>query len=254
CFETLDAFYIRFFPKIIAVSPEVQQLMRRYLISDKKMQVITNGIDMHEFRKDKSIRKKIRQELGIGLGILLIGSFGRISPEKGQKYFIAAAAQVLKKIPDARFLILGDGFQGDEMKAYAASIGIADSMTFLGFRKNIAEFYSALDLFVLPSLLEGTPMALLEAMSTELPVVATRVGGVGRIIRDGENGVLVSSANIEELARAMTQLLQNPVEAKKMAEDALQTIAERYSSQKMTDACMDLYTELVTPQPSDSHV
>ncbi|MCI5224680.1 MAG: glycosyltransferase family 1 protein [Candidatus Electrothrix sp. AR4] len=245
CFETLDALYIRFFPKIIAVSQEVQELMRRYWISAKKIQVIINGIDMDEFRRDKSAGERIRKEFDLDKNVPLIGAFGRISPEKGQKYFITAANQVLKVLPDARFLIVGEGFQSEEMQAYAARLGIADRVIFSGFQSNIAEFYSALDLFVLPSLIEGTPMALLEAMSSELPVIASRVGGVGRIIQNGENGLLVAPADAQELALAITRLLQHPAEAKKMAKNALNTIARKYSANKMTDECMKLYTELI---------
>ncbi len=245
CFEFLDAFYIRFFPRIIAVSPEVQQLMRRYLIPDKKMQMIINGIDMQEFRKDQTAGRKIRNELGIDAGSPLIGAFGRISPEKGQKYFIAAAVRVLAVFPEARFLIVGDGFQEEEMKQYAAGLGVLDQLVFAGFRQNIAAFYSALDVFVLPSLIEGTPMALLEAMAAELSVIASNVGGVGRIIQDGKNGMLVSPADEEELAAAVVRLLRNPAKAKNMAENALFTIAEKYSAKKMSAEYMKIYTEVV---------
>ncbi|MDM8554708.1 glycosyltransferase family 4 protein [Desulfococcaceae bacterium HSG7] len=246
CFESMDAFYIRFFPKIIAVSPEVQKLMCRYLVPDKKIQVIINGIDMNEFQQDKAARNMIRKELGINRNISLIGAFGRISPEKGQKYLIAAAVQVLNIFPEARFLIVGDGFQGEEMKEYATCLGISDRVIFAGFRKNISEFYSALDLFVLPSILEGTPMALLEAMSAKTPVIATRVGGVGRIIQNRKNGLLVSPANSEELAGAIIRLLQNSAEAKNLAKNALCTVSEKYSSQKMADEYIRLYTELTS--------
>jgi glycosyltransferase involved in cell wall biosynthesis len=245
CFESLDAFYIRFFPKIVAVSPEVRQLMRRYLTPDKKMRVIINGIDMQEFRRDAEARNRIRREFKIAPKTPLIGAFGRISPEKGQKYFLAAAAQVLKAFPDARFILVGDGVQGEEMRLHAVELGISDAVIFAGFRPNVAAFYSALDIFILPSLLEGTPMALLEAMSTQLPVIASEVGGVGRIVQNEKNGLLVPPANAEELASAMIRLLRHPEEADRMAVDALTTIAERYSAKKMTDAYMNLYTELV---------
>ncbi len=246
CFESLDAFYIRFFPKIIAVSPEVQKLMCRYLIPKGKIQVIINGIDMNEFRLDKAAGNMIRKKFGIDRNVPLIGSVGRISPEKGQKYLIAAAVKALRVFPDARFLLVGDGFQREAMKKYAAHLGISDRVIFAGFQKNISEFYSALDMFVLPSILEGTPMALLEAMSVQIPVIATRVGGVGRIIQNGQNGLLVSPANSEELAEAIIRLLQNPSEADNLSKNALCTISEKYSSHKMANEYIKLYTELTS--------
>jgi glycosyltransferase involved in cell wall biosynthesis len=245
CFESLDAFYIRFFPKIVAVSPEVRQLMRRYLTPDKKMQVIINGIDMQEFQKNQNERDRIREEFNIAPETPLIGAFGRISPEKGQKYFLAAAAQVLKTFPETKFILVGEGVQGEEMRQYSVELGIADRVLFAGFRPDVAACYSALDIFVLPSLLEGTPMALLEAMSTELPVIASEVGGVGRIIQNKKNGLLVPPANPEELASAMLELLRHPEKASIMATNACRTIVEKYSARKMTDAYMNLYSELV---------
>ncbi|MCI5140150.1 MAG: glycosyltransferase [Candidatus Electrothrix sp. ATG1] len=247
CFESLDAFYIRFFPKIVAVSPEVRQLMRRYLTPAKKMQVIINGIDMQEFRKDQQAREKIRREFHIAPETQLIGAFGRISPEKGQKYFLAAAAQVLKVFPEARFLIVGDGFQGEEMREYTVALGISKAVIFAGFRSDVAALYSALDIFVLPSLLEGTPMALLEAMATELPVIASDVGGVGRIIRHGENGLLVPSADANALAAEIRKLLTDDMtKATQLAKNAVLTVEARYSARKMSEDYMVIYDQLLS--------
>ena len=245
CFENFDGFYLRFFPKIVAVSQEVRQLMHRYLISDKKIEVIINGIDMQEFRRDQAARERIRQEFGIAPETPLIGTFGRLSPEKGQKHLITAAEQVLKTCPEARFLLVGDGFQGEEMREYAASLGIAEQVIFAGFRKDVAQLYSALDIFVLPSLLEGTPMALLEAMATALPAISSEVGGVGRIIEDGVNGLLVPPAEPEQLAAAILRLVKDRAEAERLAKQALVTIAERYSAQRMAEAYMQVYEELL---------
>ena len=206
---------------------------------------------MNEFRQDKVAGNMVRNELGIDQKIPLIGAFGRISPEKGQKYFIAAAVRVLKVFPESRFLIVGDGFQREAMKEYAADLGISDNVIFAGFRKDISEFHSALDLFVLPSILEGTPMALLEAMSAESPVIATRVGGVGRIIQNGINGLLVSPANSKELAETIIKLLKNPAKANHLAQNALRTISEKYSSKKMADEYMKKYIELTSERHNE---
>lgn len=246
CFESLDAFYIRFYPKIVAVSPEVQQDMRRYLIPAKKIQVIINGIDMQEFRRNNESRERIRREFSIVPETSLIGTIGRISPEKGQRYFIEAAAQVLESFPQACFVFVGDGGQGQEMRLYAESLGIADKVIFAGFRADIAQWYSALDIFVLPSLLEGTPMALLEAMSTGVPVVATDVGGVGHIIQDGENGLLVPSADASKLAAAMNKMLSDLSWAGQLAQKGVRTVEQRYSARKMSEEYIALYDEVLS--------
>jgi glycosyltransferase involved in cell wall biosynthesis len=246
CFESLDAFYIRFYPKIIAVSPEVQQDMRRYLVPAKKIQVVINGIDMQEFRRNNEARERIRHEFSITPETPFIGTIGRISPEKGQRYFIEAAAQVLESFPQACFVLVGDGGQGEEMRSYAESLGIADKVIFVGFRTDIAQWYSALDIFVLPSLLEGTPMALLEAMSTGIPVVATDVGGVGHIIQDGENGLLVPSADASKLAAAMNKMLCDLSWAGQLAKNGVGTVEQRYSARKMSEEYIALYDEILS--------
>ncbi len=233
CFELMDAFYIRFFPRIAAVSPEVKTLMQHYLIPENRISVIINGIDMAEFRKNRTAGQRIRQEIGISPDAVLIGTIGRLSPEKGHRYFISAAAQIAPAFPQAYFLIIGDGPHREMLKEYALSLGLGERMIFAGFRKDIAACYSALDIFVLPSLLEGTPMALLEAMSAQVPVIATRAGGVGRIISHGENGLLACPGNAEELASAITALLQNPAEARRLSANAFLTVSEKYSGEKM---------------------
>lgn len=245
CFESLDAFYIRFFPRIVAVSPEVKTLMQRYLIPKGKISVIINGIDMQEFRKNRAAGQRIREELGISPDAILIGTTGRLSPEKGHSHFIEAAAQIAPAFPKARFLIAGDGPLGEMLREYAISLGLGERMTFAGFRKDIAACYCALDLFVLPSLLEGTPMALLEAMSAQVPVIVTRAGGVGRIITQGENGVLVSPGDSEALASALSGLLQNPAEAGRLSANAFRTVLEKYSAEKMAGTYEKLYADLL---------
>ncbi len=246
CFELLDAFYIRFYPKIVAVSPEVQQHMQRYLIPKKNTQVIINGVNMLEFRKNHTDRVRIRDEFSIAPETPLIGAIGRISPEKGQKFFIEATAQVLKSYPKACFVLVGDGGQSEEMRAYAEALGIARNVIFTGFRTDIAGWYSALDIFVLPSLLEGTPMALLEAMSTGVPVVATDVGGVGHIVQDEKNGLLVPSANADKLATGIKRLLTDSTWMTQLAKNGLSTVASRYSAEKMAENYMTLYDEVAS--------
>ncbi|MEZ4527995.1 MAG: glycosyltransferase family 4 protein [Desulfobacterales bacterium] len=246
CFESLDAFYIRFFPRIVAVSPEVKTLMQRYLIPKHRISVIINGIDMQGFRKNKAAGQRIRKEIGIPPEAILIGAIGRLSPEKGHRHFMEAAAQIAPAFPNARFLLVGDGPLREMLKTHALSLGLGERMIFAGFRKDIADCYCALDMFVLPSLLEGTPMSLLEAMSAQVPVIAARAGGVGRILTQGENGVLVSPGDSAELAAAISGLLQNPAQARGLSANAFRTVLERYSAEKMARAYENIYAELLS--------
>lgn len=244
-FEILDAFYIRFFPIIIAVSPEVRELMRRYLVPDSRIRVIVNGVDMNEFKRNHAARDRIRKKLGITQDVKLIGTVGRLSPEKGQKYFIDAAVSVLKVFPETMFILVGDGTQRKELEDHVNHLGLSGKIIFFGFQKNIFDFYSSFDMFILPSLSEGTPMALLEAMSAELPVIATNVGNVSRIVENEKTGVLIPPANSKDMTLAIIKLLNNASEAERMSKKSLDVISKEYSLENMVCEYMQLYKEII---------
>jgi glycosyltransferase involved in cell wall biosynthesis len=243
-FETFDAFYIRFFNRIIAVSYEVKNMLLKTMIPNEKIEVIINGIDTDHFKVNKDYRKKTRKELSVTDNIKLVGSFGRISYEKGHIYFVKAAIEVLKKNPNTKFLIIGNGPQEEEIKKYVLKQEASGSIFFLDFKENIKEYYSALDIFVLPSIIEGTPMALIEAMSVGIPVVAAKVGGVGNIIIHKENGMLVPPKDINQLSDAIIALLNDEKMSKFLSKNASATVASSYSAKRMAMEYSNIYSKL----------
>lgn len=244
-FETFDAFYIRFFSRIIAVSYEVKNMLVKTMISSEKIEVIINGIDTDHFKINKDYRVKIRKELSVADNIKLVGSFGRISCEKGHIYFVKAAIEVLKKYPNTKFLILGNGPQEEEIKKYVLEQEASESIFILDFKGNIKEYYSALDIFVLPSMIEGTPMALIEAMSMGIPVVATKVGGVGKIIIHQKNGLLVPPKDTKELSGAIIRLLNDEEMSRFLSSNASETAASSYSAKRMAMEYSNVYSKMV---------
>ncbi|MCW5198145.1 glycosyltransferase family 4 protein [Desulfobulbus sp. F3] len=240
-FEIFDACYIRLFQKIIAVSPEVREMMLKLFIQDRKIQVIVNGIDENQFQKSEIKRRKIRGQFGINDDVTFIGTCGRISTEKGQKYFIEAVSHVVKTTNEVQFIIVGDGPQKSEMREYADMLGVSNKIIFAGFQSDVLSFYSALDIFILPSITEGTPMVLLEAMSCGLPVVATKVGGVVHIINNNEDGILVCPKESIELSSAIITLLKDKEYAKHLSAKAMDRIKKYFSIKKMANEYMELY-------------
>jgi glycosyltransferase involved in cell wall biosynthesis len=178
--------------------------------SASKISVIHNGIVVENYRERPDGKEKLKAALGLDERELVVGTVGRLSPEKGQRFFLWAAAKIRQKVPRAKFVIVGDGPLRSDLERLAADLGLADTF-FLGFREDVPDLLSIMDVFVLPSLEEALGIAMLEAMAASRPVVATVVGGVGEAVIDGQTGFLVPAGDSEALAETTVKLLQDPV-------------------------------------------
>ena len=203
CF--LDSLWIRFFDRIVAVSNEVKKDMLRYKIPEAKIRVVDNGIALERFAKlvETNIMKK---QLGFDEKIRIIGTIGSLKIEKGHIYLLEAARQILDMVRDLRFLIIGDGPLRKALEEKSEKLGIEKQVIFMGQRKDIPELLVAMDIFVLPSIKEGLPIALLEAMAARKPVIATRVGAIAKVIENKDIGILVEPKNTNELRDAIMNL------------------------------------------------
>jgi glycosyltransferase involved in cell wall biosynthesis len=157
----------------------------------------------------------------------VVGVVGRLVPEKGVDVFLQAASLVLAVVPHARFLAVGDGPMRADLERRAAALGIADSVTFTGFRADAPQIIAGLDLLVVPSRSDGSPLVVCEAMAAGIPVVASRVGGLPDLVADGRTGLLVRPGQGEDLARAMVSLLLDPTGADELGTRAQEVAATR---------------------------
>jgi glycosyltransferase involved in cell wall biosynthesis len=244
-YEFLDAFYLRFFDRIIAVSDAVRQSMLSFGIKSRLISVIPNGINLEQFTPSRGRNGHLRRALGIDERARVIGAVGRLSPEKGFTVFLHAAKKILTELPQTWFLIVGDGPLKSQLSQYAKGLGIEDRVVFTGFHTNIADIYSAMDVYVLSSLREGTPMALLEAMAMKLPAVATDVGGVSRILRHNHNGVLLSSPDARTISEAVLWLLNNPSESARLGHAARTTVTDEFSAHRMAHDYEQVYSDIL---------
>jgi len=194
---------------MVAVSDQVRMLaICDEGVRPEHIQVILNGITLPKPQNTPTVtRAQLERKFSIDAQSPLILTVGRLTVQKGQTYLLAAAPKVLARFPNIYFAIAGAGHQRSNLIAQAADLGIQDAVKFLGKRADIPDLLAAADLFVLPSLWEGLPLALLEAMGAGKPVVATRVEGVEDVLDDGRNGYLVPPANADALARALIQIL-----------------------------------------------
>jgi glycosyltransferase involved in cell wall biosynthesis len=224
---------------IIAVSRRMAEELRDSGFRPTMVTCIHNGLDVGQVRAART-REEVRRELGIGSDVLLIGTAGRLSPVKGQAGLLRAAARILET-DQARFLIVGEGPLGSQLLSQAQELGIDHACHFVGPRSDVFDFMAAMDIFVLPSLSEGIPMALLEAMTLGTPVVAASVGGIPEVIRHRVNGLLVPAGDDQALADACLELARDPRWAQTLADDAIRTIADGFSHERSGEALIFAY-------------
>ena len=209
-YYALDKQMLRAFPRTIAVSSEIRsQLLRRGVRHDR-VQTVLNGIDYRAFRRDRSIEAEVRQELGLMPSHVVVGSVGRLEPQKRFDLLIEACAMVQRRWPGLRLVIAGDGSERAKLQALAGARLAAGSWELCGHRGDVARLHHALDLFVQSSDYEGTSNAVLEAMALETAVVATAAGGTAEMIEHGVHGLVVRCGDAQELATAMSQALLQP--------------------------------------------
>ncbi|MEK6727624.1 MAG: glycosyltransferase family 4 protein [Candidatus Omnitrophota bacterium] len=228
----------RIFPcwgkKVIAISEQVKEhLINDFGVRKDDIVLIHNGIDVNSFKPVSGAKKEeARFKLGLSKGAL-IGIVARLSDVKGHVYLIEAFKKVLEKTPDAQLLIAGEGKMKDELVSLIQRFGINKSVYFIPEVEDTRDVLSAIDVFVMPSLKEGLGLALMEAMACGLPVVGSDIGGIRSLIKNRVNGLLVKAADAEGLSKAISELLQNPEEAKSFGVEARAVINENFSESRM---------------------
>lgn len=224
----------------IAVSYKQAERLKRNVISGKKVKVVQNAVYFKDYCR-KGDGDLLKSELKYKEDKCLVLTVARIDKLKGHKYLIEAAALV----PDTVFLLAGDGPERSAMEKKTRELKVEDRVVFLGQRNDIPELLSACDLFVLPSLLEGLPLSVLEAMCASKPVIATDIDGINEIIIDGENGLLVPPANSNALAEKIKLLLSDKLLAKRLAVSGKERALRDFSTEKMVNGVTDIYSELI---------
>ncbi|MHB0999886.1 MAG: glycosyltransferase family 4 protein [Armatimonadota bacterium] len=210
--QIADMMLSRFTHSAVAVSRSVHDfLIKERYVDPKKIRTIYNGAPLDEFSiADQQKVDAARKEFGIPEGSRVIGTIGRLDVQKGITYFIQAAKQVKSVMPDVRYLIVGDGPKMDELQSEARELNMLDTMIFAGHRTDVPVIQSMLDLQVFPSLWEGTPLTVFEAMAMERAIVSTNVDGLGEVLVDGKNALVVEPANPDKLAKGILQVLSDP--------------------------------------------
>lgn len=231
---------------LVAVSSRIKQQAILEGVNDDRITVIKNGIAPLSF---EGVNKSgLRKEAGLKDDDLFAVSVGRLVYQKAHSILIQAMPSILKEYPNLKLGICGDGVLRSELEAQILRLELSDSVRLLGIRDNVSSFLAVADVFVLPSRWEGLPIALLEAMSAGLPVVATKVEGVDEVVKDGEHGLLVSVDDAEELANAILQLLKDKQLRLKMGAAAKAHVLEHYTENIMCEKYFQLMMKFLPPQ------
>lgn len=224
----------------VAVSADIQNwLIRDVGINEKKVSVILNGVDTHKFHPGEHAR--LRQTLGISISDCVIGCVSRFDPVKNHPLLLKAFARLNHRRP-LHLILLGDGPERSSLMTLRDSLPCRDRIHFLGHRDDVAEVLRMMDVFVLPSKSEGVCNALLEAMATGLPTIATAVGGNMELIQDNLTGFLVPSDNEEKMLKALNRLLKDASGiGKQIGINARKRVETEFSIQRMVSAYESLY-------------
>ncbi len=233
--------------KVIAVSREAGEfLVETGTYPAEKIVSIDNGIDLERFDPERVVPADKTTLWGLEPGDPAIGIVGRLEPQKGHHVLLEAAAIVVREMPGARFVIVGDGPLRPELEAQRARLGLEEHVVFAGISRDVPATLAALDVVVSSSLWEGLPLTLLEAMAMAKPLVCTAVGGVRSLLEDGRTGVVVAPGDPEALSRGLLRLLGDPREAARLGARAAATVRESYSEETMHERILDVYRSLQT--------
>lgn len=229
---------------ILTVSEALgEEIKLRQRIPQHKIKVVHNGIHFNHFR-DKHTPLGFKEKWHIPQNRIVIGTVARMAPQKGLSVLIKAAKQIINQY-NVHFLIVGDGPLRNELEEKTRSLSIKDYFTFTGMVEDIAQAYSSMDVFVLPSITEGLPLTILEAMAFSLPVVATSVGGVPEIIEDDVCGFLVPPGNHEELCAKITCLVAHPGLRERFGRRGRQRVHDKFGASKMIQEIKAVYYHLL---------
>ncbi|HSL21154.1 MAG TPA: glycosyltransferase family 4 protein [Vicinamibacterales bacterium] len=241
-YRRLDLALLRRFAKVMAVSGQIKEELVGGGVAPDRVEVITNGIAWASARDREGSRREIRAQLGISEDDFVFGFVGRLSEEKGLTCLLRSL-QGLSAAGGARCraLLVGDGPQRSALERLATGLGVGANVAFAGFQANPSRWYAAMDAFVLPSLTEGTPMALLEAMAHQLPVIATAVGGVPGMLAHQESGILVPPSEPDRLRDAMRSVAGNPELRLRLGERAARTVRQQFDADGWTRRVRDVY-------------
>jgi glycosyltransferase involved in cell wall biosynthesis len=207
----------------------------------RKLITVYNGIDTGQFKISAAETAAVRRELDLSPGQLAVGTMGELTQQKGYRYLLEAIPEILKSVPSVKFFIAGEGELKKSLLVLRDKLGLQSSVSFLGFRDDVPRLLSAFDIFVLPSLWEGLPVALIEAMAAGKPIVATDVDGNCEVTGRDAAGIAVEPLDPPALATALLELLGDPELRRRLGDAGIERAQKLFDVRIMIKRYQDLY-------------
>jgi glycosyltransferase involved in cell wall biosynthesis len=240
----VDRWCLPRYEKVFCVSDDLHTICRDIGVKDENNILLENGIDTVEYTRRRTTGEA-KALLGYPVNELLVGAVGRLEPEKAFELLIRAIHRLNDSELSVRLVIVGEGHDRSRLEGIATELGIADRVQLVGWQSDVRGYFEAMDLFVLSSLREGLPNVLLEAMALKVPCVATRIAGIPKLITDGRDGRLVSPNDLDELTRAVHELLTSDRMRAEFRTAARETIETRYSFAARIGKIARVYDEML---------
>lgn len=234
-----------FLNKIHCVSKTIYDGYREFNINEEKLELIYSGTDPEYFCKDGVDGSDIRDEFGLEKNDFTIGFTGRLERQKNLFFLMDVFRGIWQKIPDARFIVVGDGSKMNDLKKRCVELGIGERVIFTGRRNDIREILVNIDLFMMASIFEGLPGSLLEAMSMEKPCIVSDIDAFREITRNGENGFCCELGDVEDFVSTTVMLYKDPEKRRILGEEARQDILDKYNLDLRVDRTIAVYDKLM---------
>jgi glycosyltransferase involved in cell wall biosynthesis len=241
--------------RLVAVGPQVRDdLVALGVAPAEQFTVIRLGIDLdNRITDQEEHRAELRRLFGVPLETFVVGWIGRMTAIKRVPDVLLAFRRLLALGIDARLCLVGDGPDRERVERTAHELGVSRSTLFIGYQRDVAQFYSLFDALLLPSANEGTPVVAIEALASRRPVVATRVGGVPDVISEGVHGYLVGVGDVTAMSDRLAELAADPEKRRAMGDAGRESVVRRYRVERLIDDVDALYRELLRdaglPQP-----
>jgi glycosyltransferase involved in cell wall biosynthesis len=248
-YEFLDSLLLRRFDAVVAVSDTIAESLRNSGIRQSKIRVIDNGIDLSSFSRTC---ERLAEKNDNGQK-LVVGTVGRLVPQKGLEYFLRAAREVLLDFSDVTFVVIGSGPDREKLEQITRDLAIEQNVLFTGHCTDMPGAYASMDVFVLASIDEGMPMAILEALASKKPVVATSVGAVPRLIIQGKTGFLVAPRDVQALKLAILRLLKDASLRSQLGNAGESLVKRSHSRDTMARNYLQLYEQTTSGRPIAAH-
>ncbi len=245
-YELLDKAALRYFDRIVAVSPELQDEIMHAGIDKSAVSLIHNGMDFTAGGNDE--RERVRAEFGFSPDDKLLLRVGRLAPAKGNHVLLRALASL--SAGNYKLVFAGDGEERAALEQLARELSLTGRVVFTGFRSDVDRLLAAADVFIISSLKEGLPMVLLEAMAAKRPIVTTAVGAIPQVIAHGRNGLLVEPGDAAALTSAIADVLASPQRGRELGEQAHAYYQQHHSRRAMGEKYLALYESVLRRRES----